>query len=258
MVTLLQGDCLDLLPTLTAGSVDCVIADPPYAVTDCAWDSLIPLAPLWAALRHVLRPGGAVILKSQQPFTSALIVSNPRWFRQELIWDKMQSSDPQLANVRPLRRHENLIVFCARGTTYNPQMIERDKPLDMRDWRPSNDGDLMRIRSGTNTRRKLSTHRYPTSIIPVSAVAGECNSTKRVHPTQTPVELLAYLIRTYTNPGDTVLDFCMGSGSCGCAAVQEGRSFIGIEKDTEHGYYAIAQRRIAAAQPPPFGQEVAD
>lgn len=246
-VTLLNGDCLDVLPALAAGSADFVLVDPPFGATDCAWDAVIPFAPMWEQLRRVVRPGATLIFKSMQPFTSALIMSNPRWFRQELIWDKLQSTDPQLANVRPLRRHENLIVFCARRTTYNPQMVEREKPLDQRKWKTTTDGDIMRIRNGKDTRRVLRTHRYPTSILPFSSLAGECNSTKRVHPTQTPVELLAYLIRTYSNPGDTVLDFCMGSGSCGVAAMQEGRDFIGIEKEAE--YFAIAQQRIANAQP---------
>lgn len=254
--TLYLGECLAIMRDMSDGCVDAVIADPPYAVTDCAWDSLIPLMPLWAELRRVLRSDGAVILFGQQPFTTTLIASNPAWFRQALVWDKDQSSDPQLANVRPLRRHEDVVVFCARGTTYNPQMVEREKPLDMRNWRPSRDGDVLRIRSGSNTRRTLQTHRYPHSILTFSSVGGECNSTKRVHPTQKPVALLAYLIRTYTNPGDTVLDFCAGSFSTGVAAVQEGRDFIGIEKDST--FYEIGQRRIAAAQPPLFGQEVAD
>lgn len=254
-VQLYQGDCLDILATLPPGSVDAVIADPPYAVTDCSWDSLIPLGPLWVALRRVLRPGGAVVLFGQQPFTTTLIGSNLPWFRQALVWDKGQSTDFQLANVRPLRRHEDVLVFCSRGTTYNPQMVERDTPLDARNWRPSSDGDLMRIRSNMNTRRTLRTHSYPHSILAFSSAGGECNSTKRVHPTQKPVDLLAYLVRTYTNPGDTVLDFCAGSFSTGVACVQEDRNFIGIERDPD--YFRIGSERIAAAQPPLFA-EVAD
>jgi site-specific DNA-methyltransferase (adenine-specific) len=249
---LLHGDCLDVLRTLPDGSVDAVIADPPYGTTACKWDAVIPFAPMWEQLRRVAKPGAAIIFTAQQPFTSALIMSNPRWFRQTLVWDKMQSTDPQLANVRPMRRHEDIVVFCQRGPTYNPQMVEREKPLDMRNWKPSKDGDLMRIRKGTNTRRTLSTHRYPNSILAFSSVEGDCNSARRVHPTQKPVDLIAYLVRTYTNPGDTVLDFCMGSGTTGVACLQEGRDFIGIER--EAAYFAIAERRIAAAQPPLFAE----
>jgi site-specific DNA-methyltransferase (adenine-specific) len=172
-------------------------------------------------------------------------MSNPREFRYVWVWDKRLASGYLNSKRRPLVRHEDVVVFGRGGTTYNPQLEQRDVPrVRNTPARLPKGGDSLYprriVEGGTHT------HRYPTSIVPVS----NANQSQKVHPTQKPVALFAYLVRTYTNPGDTVLDFCMGSGTTGVAALQEGRDFIGIER--EASYYEISQRRIAAAQPPLF------
>jgi site-specific DNA-methyltransferase (adenine-specific) len=248
---LILGDCLEVLPTLEAGSVDLVLADPPYGTTACKWDSIIPLEPMWAELKRLIKPRGAVVMTACQPFTSRLVMSNPEWFRHCWAWDKGCISNFQLAKVMPLRQHEDIVVFAADGVTYRPQMTNRDRPLDTRSWARAKAvrGDaLMRIRSGCRkASRKVYTESFPRSILRCNAVQKECNSAHRVHPTQKPVALMAYLIRTYTDEGQTVLDFCMGSGSTGVACLETGRHFIGIEKDAD--YFRIAEQRITAAQP---------
>jgi site-specific DNA-methyltransferase (adenine-specific) len=244
---LLLGDCLELMRALPDGSVDAVIADPPYGTTACKWDAVIPFAPMWEQLRRVAKPNAATVLFAAQPFTSALVMSNPREFRYDWVWHKSRASGHLNAKHRPMQAHEHIVVFGRREPSYFPQMVA---------------GNPYRIRrSGTKTGAQYGAHtaiegdydgqRWPRSVQEYSPGA---NGTK-LHPTQKPVDLLAYLVRTYTNPGDTVLDFCMGSGTTGVACAQEGRDFIGIER--ERAYYEIAQRRIAAAQPPLFA-EVAD
>jgi site-specific DNA-methyltransferase (adenine-specific) len=248
---LLLGDCLDVLKTLPDGSVDAVIADPPYGTTACKWDSVIPLEPLWAELRRLLRPRGAVVLTGMQPFTSTLVMSNPKWFRHCWAWDKGTISNFQLAKVMPLRAHEDVLVFSRAAARYRPQMTARDCPVDTSNWRRDGKpvpraGSMMRIRSGNRkASQKVLTHFYPRSVLRINAAAGECNPTKRVHPTQKPVALMEYLVRTYTDGGDAVLDFCMGSGTTGIACLQTGRRFIGIERDPD--YFRIAEKRLAAA-----------
>ena len=252
--TLYQGDCLEVLSTLAAGSVDAVICDPPYGTTACAWDSVIPLTPMWEQLKRVIKPRGAVVLFAAQPFTSALVVSNLDWFKYEIIWRKSLPTDFLNAKNRPLRAHENILIF-SQGTTANcspnqmvyiPQMqpgapyVKQDRQ-DKRvgAWEKGN-------RTPLELRRNVNNgERFPNSVVEFSN-----NNHGSQHSTQKPLDLMRYLVRTYTNPGDTVLDFTMGSGSTGVAAIMEGRNFIGIELDAR--YYRIAERRIANAQPPLF------
>jgi site-specific DNA-methyltransferase (adenine-specific) len=237
--TLYQGNCLDVLPTLAAGSVDAVVTDPPYGTTACAWDSVIPLAPMWEQLRRVIKPSGAVVLFGSFPFTGALWASNPQWFKYAWVWDKRNVSNPQLAKIMPLKHHEDVLVFGGSTPTYNPQGL---KPCKIK-RRPDNAmgalGHLAQSKAYTQ-----EWENYPTLMLQFPP------ESKTVHPTQKPVDLLRYLIRTYTNPDETVLDFTMGSGTTGVAAIMEGRCFIGVELDP--GYYAIAHKRIANAQPPLF------
>ena len=248
-VQLHLGDCLEVLPTLEPQSIDAIITDLPYGTTACKWDSVIPFAPMWAAVKHVLKPRGAFVTTASQPFTSALVMSNPGWFRYAWVWDKDFSGNFQLARKMPLRRHEDIAIFSAIGPMYNPQMIERDAPLDTSRWTSSKKGDMGHFGSRAAS-HPIYDRRFPGSILRFCSVAGECNNTRRIHPTQKPVALYEYLIRTYTNPGNTVLDMTMGSGTTGVAAVNTGRRFVGIEKDA--GYFAIAQRRIAEAQMQPL------
>lgn len=234
------GDCLDVLPTLAAGSVDAVIADPPYGTTACAWDSVIPLAPMWEQLKRVIKPRGAIVLFAAQPFTSALVMSNPQWFRYSWVWEKQQPTGFLDAKRKPLRAHEDIVVFSSGQSTYNPQgTIE----VSAENGRVNKSGSCY----GSIKRGDFSqtVGNFPRTVLHFDKV-----SCGQVHPTQKPLDLLAYLVRTYTNAGDTVLDFTMGSGTTGVACRMEGRNFIGIELDPH--YYAIAERRIANAQPPLF------
>ena len=243
--TLYQGDCLEVLPTLAAQSVDAVICDPPYGTTACAWDSVIPLTPMWEQLKRVIKPRGAIVLFAAQPFTSALVMSNPQWFRYSWVWEKDNAGIGVNAKIAPLRYHEDVCVFFAGASTYNPQMWNAGKPSNHRGSAPKAMAPGREAKYQTEARE--SEWLFPKSIIRFDKPKA---NTGLVHPTQKPLDLLAYLVRTYTNPGDAVLDFAMGSGTTGVACRMEGRNFIGIELDPH--YYAIAERRIANAQPPLF------
>lgn len=239
--TLLHGDCLDLLPTLPDASVDAVICDPPYGTTACKWDSPIPFAPMWAELKRLIKPRGAVVLFGSQPFTSALVMSNPGWFKYEWVWDKVQVSGFLNAKFQPLGVTESVLIFGEGRTKYNPQMTRGDV------YKVTNNPNPTSPNYGTHTRerkRVAGDQRYPKTLLQFSH--GRSPSTVPLHPTQKPVALLEYLVRTYTDPGDVVLDFTMGSGTTGVACVNLNRAFIGIEKDA--GYFATAERRIAEAQ----------
>lgn len=240
-VTLHLGDCLSVLPTLAPQSMDAIITDLPYGTTACAWDTVIPFAPMWEQVKRILKPRGAFVTTASQPFTSALVMSNAEWFRYALVWDKKNSSSFLLANSQPLRRHEDICVFSGAAGNYNPVMCRGD----YRKKGGAKQSELHHVHKITFSWSNLY---FPTSILEFS----NADKASKDHPTQKPVALYAYLIRTYTNAGDTVLDFCMGSGTTGVAAAKEGRNFVGVELDS--GYFAIAQRRIAdaAAQLPLF------
>lgn len=234
-VTLWHGDCLELMADIPDQSVDMILSDPPYATTACRWDVLIPFEPLWAHYKRVIKPRGAVVLTGSQPFTSMLVMSNPEWFRHEWIWDKVKPSGFQLAKVRPMATHESILVFSCKSPSYQPLMEPRAKQKRYKicGYSPSsplslNDG-LERTRDSY----------YPKSILRIT----NADQTNRVHPTQKPVDLFAYLIRTYTNEGEVVLDNCLGSGTTAVAAIRTGRKCIGIEKERE--YFEIAQKRVA-------------
>jgi DNA modification methylase len=247
---LICGDCLALLPTLEAGSVDAIITDLPYGgTTACNWDEVIPFTPMWEQVKRVLRPRGVFVTTAAQPFTSLLVASNIKLFRHDLVWDKLSAVSPLNSLIAPKRSHESIIVFGQPGHTYNPQMWDAGKPNSKRGKSPRTLAVGRHETYDETSRKAKPNDRYPVSIIRIPFGAGECNSALRVHPTQKPVALMAYLIRTYTNVGDTVLDFCMGSGTTGVAAIKEGRRFVGMELDS--GYFAIAQKRLedAAAQP---------
>ena len=232
---LIQGDCLEVLPTL-AGPVDMILADLPYGTTACAWDSVIPFEPLWAQYKRLIKPRGAVVLFGSQPFTSALVMSNPGWFKYEWVWDKKLATGFLDANRKPMKRHENIVVFSDSAIIYNPQ-FEKGTPYKRPPKADFAGYGKFELLAGCNE----TGDRYPTSIIEIS----NANRNKDGHPTQKPVALLEYLIRTYTNEGETVLDNTMGSGSTGVAAMLTGRRFIGIEMDP--GYFVIAEKRIADA-----------
>lgn len=233
------GDCLEVMAHMPAASVDMVLCDLPYGTTRNKWDATIPFEPLWAEYRRLVRPGGAIVLTAAQPFTSALVMSNPAWFRHEWVWHKNKASGHLNANKRPMRAHEDILVFADRQPFFRPLKSTGHKPGNY----------AMRSSHGTNygaaalTEYGGSTERYPQSVLPVPVVNN--NDPDKSHPTQKPVALMEYLIKTYTNPGEVVLDNCMGSGTAGVAAANTGRRFVGIEKDP--AFFQIAQLRVLAA-----------
>lgn len=231
------GDCLEVMATLEAGSIDAIITDLPYGTTACKWDAVIPFAPLWEQVRRVLKPNGVFVTTASQPFTSALVLSRPDLFRYALVWAKTRNSHPFFAKVRPLPQHEDVLVFGDGQLTYNPQMVVADRPytVNLRTsgrLRGDSAGDKW---DGESEQRSA---RYPTSVIPISNPSREAG----MHPTQKPVELMRYLIRTYTSPGETVLDPCCGSGTTGVAAQLEGRNCVLIER--EEKYLEITRQRL--------------
>lgn len=235
-----HGDCLELLPSIEPASVDLILADLPYGTTNIVWDERLPMYQLWAEYKRVLKPEGCVVLFGSQPFTSHLILSNPEWFKYELIWDKNKCGSPGLAKQRPMKTHENIVVFAPGKTTYNPQMevgepYSRKAPKKVR---CNHHGYGFSNKDGVEN----AGTRYPKSVLNISR---DFSAQQQVHPTQKPVPLMAWLVATYSNPGDTVLDNVMGSGPTGVAAVTLGRKFIGM--DTDANYVEIARQRIAEA-----------
>lgn len=235
------GDCLEIMQSIPDQSVDLVLCDLPYGTTTCAWDSVIPFAPLWEAYARVAKPNAAIVLTASQPFTSALIMSKVEWLKDHLIWDKNKCGSPGLAKIRHMRTHEDIVVFGRGRITYNPQMQEGE-PYKRKSKNP--EGYVGRKNDhgyGLRPRTEFENHgtRYPKSVIRISR---DFSAQQQVHPTQKPVALMEYLIKTYSNEGDTVLDNTMGSGTTGVACATTGRRFIGIERDP--AYFEIARARI--------------
>lgn len=247
-VTLHCGDCLEVMQEIPDGSVDMVLCDLPYGTTACKWDSVIPFEPLWEAYRRVTKPNAAIVLTASQPFTSALVMSNAGWFKYDICWRKSNVSGFLNAKRMPLRQHEDILVFCGGRLLYNPQFFAKPSVRAAQKtvgasgaYGDYKEGVFRSIPNETG---------YPRSVIDFSTAyhAREAG----LHPTQKPVALMEYLIRTYTNEGDTVLDNTMGSGTTGVACMRTGRNFIGIERDPT--YFAIAEKRIkeATVQPSMF------
>jgi site-specific DNA-methyltransferase (adenine-specific) len=240
-VQLYQGDCLEVMRTLPAGSVEAIITDLPYGTTACAWDEVIPFAPMWEQVKRVLKPRGVFVTTASQPFTSRLVMSNPDWFKYEWIWEKDQVSNPQLAKYMPLKNYESVVIFARESTTYNPQGLQTAHIRRSVDSSGKNLGHLAQSKAYNQEFTN-----YPKMIFRI-------NTERGLHPTQKPVALYEYLILTYTNPGETVLDICAGSGTTGEAAIKTGRNCILIEQKPE--YFGIIQNRMARveAQPLLFG-----
>jgi site-specific DNA-methyltransferase (adenine-specific) len=234
--SLLLGDCLERMDLIPNGSVDLILADPPYGTTACKWDAVIPFEPMWKQAWRVLKPNGAAVFTASQPFTSALVMSQIEAFKYDWSWDKANPSGHLNAKKMPLRRHEDVLVFSKGGVTYNPCM--RTGKFRKKGGRKDKDDQVYGKCAGEGV---FNDQYYPTSILEISNAA----KAGKVHPTQKPVALMEYLIRTYTNEGEMVLDFTMGSGTTGVACMNTGRRFIGIERD--EGYFKIAQKRIETA-----------
>ena len=236
--TIIQGDCLEEMKKLPDKSIDMILCDLPYGTTACKWDHVIPFEPLWKEYKRLIKERGVIVLTASQPFTSALVMSNTQDFKYDFSWDKGNTTGFLNAKKMPLRRHEDILVFSTAKNgnyTYNPQKTK---------------GALQR-KGGTHTKKSevygdftnnpvINDVYYPTSILYIGQVYRNDN----VHPTQKPVALFEYLIKTYTNEGDLVLDNCIGSGTTAVAAKRTGRHFIGIELSEE--YCEIARKRVAA------------
>jgi len=234
-IDLMCGDCLDLMAEIPDGSVDMVMCDPPYGTTACKWDSVIPFEPMWAQLKRLVKPNGAIVLTAQTPFDKMLGASNIAELRYEWIWQKESGSGHLNAKKAPMKNHENVLVFYATPPTYNPQMRLGFKPYTQAQGKTKSQN----YGHQTGALTVSNGERYPLSVLEFARDKG------KVHPTQKPVALMEYLIRTYTNPGEVVLDFTMGSGTTGVAAMNTGRRFVGIEMDD--AYFDIACDRIEAA-----------
>jgi len=229
-------DCLEGMKCIPDKSIDMILCDLPYGTTACKWDSVIPFEPLWEQYERIIKDNGAIVLTASQPFTTDLINSNRRLFRYELIWDKGRGNEPWQCNIRPMKSHENICIFYKSKVQYNPQMIPLDKP-DKRGACKVSFGEHAKYRSQLPKREY--THRYPVSIIKATGAR------RGKHPTEKPTELFEYLIKTYTNEGETVLDNCIGSGTTAIACINTNRNYIGFELDKH--YCDIANERIQKA-----------
>lgn len=229
------GDCLELLPSIDDKSINMILCDLPYGTTACSWDTIIPFEPLWKEWKRIITDNGIIVLTASQPFTTKLINSNMDMFKYELIWNKMIGGGFALAKKRPLSKHENILIFYKKLPIYNPKMINANKEK----IRPINKGSSQGLAIPISTGIAKSdpnynpNKRYPTSILEYSSKSCECNSLNRIHPTQKPVKLFEYLIKTYTNEGDWVHDSCLGSGTTLEACRNTNRSCLGIEISNE-------------------------
>ena len=232
--TFYHGDCLVEMDKIPDKSIDMILCDLPYGTTACKWDSIIPFEPLWKQYERIIKDNGAIVLTASQPFTSSLIMSNPKLFRYEWIWKKTRPSGSLDCNRRPLKEHENILVFYKKMPVYNPQMknaervVEKKRVVNKGEYTYCGDIERQFDNKGMSYPRTIQEFKNPNH-----------NS---LHPTQKPVELIEYLIKTYTNEGETVLDNCMGSGTTGIGCKNLNRKFIGIENDDN--YFNIAKKRI--------------
>jgi len=236
----MQGDCLERMKEIPDGSVDMILTDPPYGTTACKWDSIIPVEPMWEQLKRIIKPNGAIVMTASQPFTTTLIASNIKMFKYCWVWEKSKASNFLQSGYMPLKAHEDVVVFCKKGKpTYNPQ-ITYAKPYRGRTASAGSNTDTVRIVKNPMFRRdSLDGARKPRTV-----QYFKVDKPHKIlrHPTQKPVALMEYLIKTYTNENETVLDFTMGSGTTGVACVNTNRDFIGIELDKN--YFRVAKDRI--------------
>ncbi len=242
-VTLKYGDCLEVMKEIPDGSIDSIICDLPYQMTDCRWDSIIPFDLLWTQYNRIIKNNGAIVLFSAQPFTTKLINSNLKHFKYCWYWKKNNKTGFTFAKHQPMRCIEDICVFYKKQSTYNPQGLIELKEPKTKIKKFNTDKDTVYKGKTLMKPFKQKFTNYPVHILEFKNEAG--GNRNRLHPTQKPVALLEYLVKTYTNEGEIVLDNCMGSGSTGVACINTKRKFIGIEKDKE--YFDIAKQRIESA-----------
>lgn len=244
-IDLQYGDCLELMKDIPDQSIDLILGDLPYGTTACKWDAIIPFDILWGSYLRVIKNNGVIALTASQPFTSALVMSKPELFRHEWIWVKNRGSNFANTVREPMKEHESVLIFSKGKWTYNKQMQERSESGAARAKYDVvfNDSDRETYRKFEGREKHaIGKLRVPSSCQRINIATGK---EKTKHPTQKPVALMEYLIKTYTNEGDTVLDNCMGSGTTGVACVNTGRNFIGMEQ--EFKYFRIARQRIKEA-----------
>tara|TARA_R110002074_G_scaffold243265_1_gene415046 strand:- start:464 stop:1255 length:792 start_codon:yes stop_codon:yes gene_type:complete len=236
---LYRGDCLEVMKEIESGSIDAIITDPPYGTTACKWDSVIPFEPMWEQLNRIIKPNGAIVLFGSEPFSSALRMSNIKNYKYDWIWEKSNVVGFANAKKMPLKSMENILTFYKKLPTYNPQNLKKinKKYNNSSSHKKNEEQGKSTLNGGRFKDRYVQEYtNYPRQILKFK------NATKTVHPTQKPILLMEYLIKTYTNECETVLDFTMGSGSTGVACKNTNRNFIGIEKDEK--YFKIAEKRF--------------
>ena len=244
MFTLHNGDCLQVMPTIPSGSIDAIITDLPYGTTACKWDTIIPFEPMWKEVKRVLKPNGAFITTSCQPFTSALVMSNPSMFKVEWVWVKNRVTGFASVKYKPMNGHENILVFGKGRITYNPIFEETISEITKAFAKNGTKRRQKRGNSPHSFGLKDQITDFKEMVYPKTYQFFDCVPLKRgtLHPSQKPIELYEYLIKTYTNDGETILDIAMGSGTTIEAARRNNRNAIGIEKDKH--YFEVAERRL--------------
>ncbi len=247
---LIHGDCLEVMKDISDGSIDAIITDPPYGTTACKWDSVIPFDLMWKQLNRIIKLNGAIVLFGSEPFSSALRMSNIKNYRYDWIWIKNTATGALFSNKQPMRKYENISIFYNKQPTYNTQLIKRTEEEFKACYRKNNS---VRTSMGTHTLhnyteivRQSEERQWYKKPINILEYKIDRKRNSKGHPTQKPVKLMEYLIKTYTNENETVLDFTMGSGSTGVACVNTNRNFIGIELD--ENYFNIATKRLKEHQ----------
>ena len=236
-INLIKGECLEVMKSIPNASIDAIITDPPYGTTACKWDSVIPFEPMWKQLNRIIKPNGAIVLFGSEPFSSALRMSNIKNYKYDWYWKKNKKTNFLNARKMPMRQVETISAFFYKlGNTYNPIM---EKRTSQKSGNKKYGNTKVYGKHSGNFKDNQSDYILPSNLI-------EINTERGLHPTQKPIALMEYLIKTYTNENETVLDFTMGSGSTGVACVNTKRNFIGIELDDK--YFDIAKQRIGQAQ----------
>jgi len=248
-IDLYKGDCLEVMDELIAKGVviDAIITDPPYGTTACKWDSIIPFDQMWERLNKLIKPNGAIVLFGSEPFSSALRMSNIKNYKYDWDWNKVSGGAFVLSKIRPLQTTENIMIFGKNKIKYYPIMEDAIKKNIRPLSKPTVSKEIVKVGGGVvkpSKDRDIS-KRFPKTLLQFNKNNKECNNTKRLHPTQKPVALMEYLIKTYTNENELVLDFTFGSGTTGVACKNLNRNFIGIELDDN--YFNIASKRIEDA-----------